>query len=72
MVQNLEKNPTTIYVDSGAGESVCPIDAFPSYKTLQTAKTGTTYRGAGGMKLTNKGEIRPNFKPSGIGASDLK
>jgi len=28
MVQNLEKNPTFICVDSGAGESVCPVDYF--------------------------------------------
>ena len=53
-------------VDSDAGESVCPIEAFPSYKTVKTAKTGTTYRAAGGQKLTNVGEIRPRFKPSGI------
>ena len=52
-------------VDSGAGESVCPIEAFPSYKTVKTAKIGTTYRAAGGQKLTNVGEIRPRFKSSG-------
>ena len=57
------------YVDSGAGESVCPVDAFPSYKTITTGKTGTTYRAAGGQKLTNVGEIRPNFKSNGIGGS---
>jgi len=56
-------------VDSGAGESVCPIEAFPSYKTVKTAKTGTTYRAAGGQKLTNVGEIRPCSKSSGIGGS---
>ena len=55
-----------VCIDSGAGESVCPVEAFPSYKTTKTAKTGATYRAAGGQKLTNVGEIRPNFKSSGI------
>jgi len=53
-------------VDSGAGESVCPIEAFPSYKTTKTEKTGTTYRAAGGHKLHNVGEIKPHFKSSGV------
>ena len=68
MIQNL--TDTTfgkVCVDSGAGESVCPANAFPSYKTVKTAKTGTTYKAAGGQKLTNIGEIRPCFKSSGIG-----
>jgi hypothetical protein len=58
-----------VCVDSGAGESVCPVEAFPSYKTVTTPKTGTIYKAAGGQKLTNVGEIRPCFKPSGIGGS---
>ena len=58
-----------VCIDSGAGESVCPVEAFPSYKTVETKKTGVTYRAAGGQKLTNVGEIRPNFKSSGIGGS---
>ena len=58
-----------VCVDSGAGESVCPPEAFPSYKTVQTEKTGVTYRAAGGQKLKNVGEIRPNFKSSGVGCS---
>jgi hypothetical protein len=58
-----------VCVDSGAGESVCPVDAFPSYKTVETAKTGATYRAAGGQKLKNVGEIRPSFKSSGVGGS---
>ena len=48
---------------------MCPVEAFPSYKTVKTAKTGATYRAAGGQKLTNVGEIRPNFKSAGIGGS---
>ena len=35
-----------VCVDYGAGESICPVDAFPSYKTVTIAKTGTTYRAA--------------------------
>ena len=58
-----------VCIDSGGGESVCPVGALPSYKTTKTAKTGTTYRAAGGQELTNVGEIRPCFKSSGIGGS---
>jgi hypothetical protein len=58
-----------VCIDSGAGESVCPVEAFPSYKTTRTAKTGATYRAAGGQRLANVGEIRPNFKSSGVGGS---
>ena len=46
-----------VCIDSGAGESVCPVEAFPSYKTTRTAKTGAM------------GEIRPNFKSAGVGGS---
>ena len=38
MFPNLEKNPTSICIDSGAGESVCPVDFFPDYETHQTDK----------------------------------
>lgn len=58
-----------VCVDSGAGESVCPVEAFPSYKTTKTGKTGTTYKAAGGQRLTNVGEIRPCFKSAGINGS---
>ena len=66
MIQNLEKNPTTICVDSGAGESVCPVDFFPDYETHQTEKVGNLYRAAGGQELRNMGEKRPQFKTNGI------
>ena len=62
MIQNLEKNPTTICVDSGAGESVCPVDFFPDYETHQTEKVGDLYRAAGGQELRNMGEKRPKFQ----------
>ena len=69
MMQNLEKNPTTICVDSGAGESVCPVDFFPDYETHHTEKDGNLYRAAGGQELRNMGEKRPKFKTNGIAAS---
>ena len=47
MVQNLEKNPTIICIDSGAGESVCPVDFFPDYEMHHTGKVGNLYRAAG-------------------------
>ena len=37
-IQTLEKNPTSICIDSGAGESVCPSEAFPGYKGYHTDK----------------------------------
>ena len=60
---------TKVCVDSGAGESVCPVTAFPSYETVKTHKTGTQYKAAGGQLLTNVGEIRPSFTSSGQLAS---
>ena len=65
MIQNLEKNPTTICVDSGAGESVCPVDFFPDYEMHQTEKVGNLYRAAGGQELRNMGEKRPKLKING-------
>ena len=38
-----------VCIDSGAGESVCPVDAFPSYGLKKLAKTGATYTAAGGQ-----------------------
>ena len=58
-----------VCIDSGAGESVCPVTAFPSYQTVKTTKTGTKHRAAGGQELTNVGEIRPTFTSSGQTAS---
>ena len=48
---------------------MCPVEAFPSYKTTKTEKTGAAYRAAGGQRLTSVGEIRPNFQSSGVGCS---
>ena len=47
----------SILVDSGAGESVAPPDAFPQYKIYETdaSKSGLEYTAAGGHTLLNKG-----------------
>ena len=66
MIQSLIKNPTTICVDSGAGESVCPAESFPDFETHQTDKVGNLYRAAGGQELRNVGETRPRFRINGI------
>ena len=69
MVQNLtDESFTKVCIDSGAGESVCPVDVFPSYETKKTAKTGMSYTAAGGQALVNVGEKRPEFKTNGVDA----
>ena len=69
MIQNLtDESFAKVCVDSGAGESVCPVDAFPSYETKKSAKTGLTYTAAGGQALVNVGEKRPAFKTNGVDA----
>ena len=66
MIQALsDQSFTKVCIDSGAGERVCPIDAFPSYGTHKTAKTGTRYIAAGGQDLINAGEKRPHSKCGG-------
>ena len=62
---------TKVCIDSGAGESVCPIGAFPSYATHKTAKIGVRYTAAGGQELINAGEKRPHFKCGGVDAHML-
>ena len=51
MIQNLTYGSfTKVCVDSGARESVCPVDAFPSYEMRKSARTGSTYTAAGGNR----------------------
>ena len=57
MIQNLEKNPTSIFIDSGAGESACLAEAFPDYKVYHTDKVGNLYRATGGQELRNVREF---------------
>ena len=69
MIQSLtDETFKKVCIDSGAGESVCPVDAFPSYEAKKTAKTGMTYTAAGGDSLVNVGEKRPEFTASGVNA----
>lgn len=65
MIQDLEKNSTSIYIDSGAGESVCPMEFFPDYETHHTEKVGNLCRAAGEQDLRNVGDERPQFKTNG-------
>ena len=55
MIQSLA-SPTWICVDSGAGESVCPVEAFSDFETHVTDKNGKKYRAAGGQEPENVGE----------------
>lgn len=45
-----------ITIDSGAGESVCPVYMVPEEPIHKTDKIATRYRAAGGQTLINKGE----------------
>jgi len=57
MIQNLTDGSfTKVCVDSGAGESVCPVDAFPSYGTKKSVEIGLTYTAVGGQALVNVGK----------------
>ena len=69
LIQAVEKYPKKICIDSGAGESVCPPEAFPDYATYSTSKVGSVYCAAGGQELKNIGEKRPQFKTNGIQTS---
>ena len=70
MVQALtDVSFTEVCVDSGAGESVCPVEAFPSYETKTIQKIGVTYTAAGGQPLVNVGGKKPRFKTNGIDAT---
>ena len=66
MIQSLQGNPTKICTDSGAGESVCPVDSFPEYETLTTDKVGNVYCAGVGQELRNAGKKRPQFRTNGI------
>ena len=69
MVQDLtDGNLNKVCIDSGAGESVCPVDALPSYELKKSAKTGATYTAAGGQSLVNVGEKQPRFETNGVDA----
>ena len=51
-----------ITIDSGVGESVCPLDMLPNEPLHESPKNGTRYRAAGGQSLVNHGEKRVKFR----------
>ena len=59
MIQALGVDVNRACIDSSAGESVCPVDAFPEYGKFSTSKNGAKYRAAGGQILETVGEKRP-------------
>ena len=50
-------------VDSGAGESASPADAFVNYPIFETgaSKSGLEYTAAGGHSIHNLGATQPRF-----------
>ena len=69
MIQNVDGDFISVCIDSGAGVSVCPLHAFPSYGTFETGKNGVKHRAAGGQELVNVGEKRPHSTTNGIKTS---
>ena len=51
----------SMIVDSGAGESVSPSDAFMDYPVFETdaSKSGLEYTAAGGHTIPNEGATQP-------------
>ena len=66
MIQNLSGDFDCIGIESGAGESVCPVDAFPEYCAFKTERNGTKCRAARGQELHNAGEKIPIFVAGGV------
>ena len=69
MIHNVAVDFGEVCIDSGAGVSVSPLDAFPSYGTFKTGKNGVRRRAAGRQELVNAGEKRPHFATNGIKTS---
>ena len=67
MIQACEGEFDRVCIDSGAGESVCPVGAFPAYGSNRTGKkVGAKYKAAGGQELVNVGEKKPHFTSNDI------
>ena len=51
----------SILIDSGASDSVAPLDTFPDINVFETAasRAGVQYTAAGGAKIRNEGMCRP-------------
>lgn len=68
-IQAIGSEFARVCVDSGAGESVCPFDAFPDLETHETSKVGTKYRVAEGQVLVNVRGKMPQFTTNEIKTS---
>ena len=69
MIQNICGDLDKVCIDSGAGESVCLVDAFRQYGTFTIGENGVKHRAAGGQELANVGRRRPRFTANGIKTS---
>ncbi len=69
MIQIINRDFGKVCIDSGAGESVCPVDPLPAYGTFSTGKNGVKYRVAGGQEVVNVGEKRLRFTTDGVKTS---
>ena len=69
MAQNLtDCSFNKVCIESGAGESVRPVDAFPSYELNKSANTGATDTAAGGQSLVHVGGKQLRFETNGVNA----
>ena len=66
MIQRFNGDFDRVCIDSGAYESVCPVDAFPAYGIFSTGKNGVKHRAAGGQELVNVGKKLHHFITNGI------
>lgn len=54
MIQNLmDESFTKVCIYNGAGESVCPVEAFPSYEMKKPSMKGLIYTAVGRQSLVN-------------------
>jgi len=57
MIQNLtDCSFTKVCIDSGTAESVCPVDAFPSYELKKSPKTKGDLHSCGRTVVGKRGE----------------
>ena len=69
MIQTINGDFDKVCIDSGAGESVCPVYVSPAYGTFNIGKNGVKHSAAGGQELVNVGEKRPRFTTNGVKTS---
>ena len=69
--QVIETEFNKVCSDSGAGESVCPIEASPHLEMHDTGKVGKRYMAAGGQVFVNEGEKMPQLTTNGVNTYGL-